>query len=146
MSVFVAFNLPQLDLSFIYDVVGSQIVTNSEIKWRLSWNSQQRSTNFDALLRSNLYRFLYVAYLHPTFLSDRFKCLTILTNFHFSLTIKRSCMIATNYISCWCIVSVFSSYQYCICIAKNVCAMRTNRVCNAHKMLFATSCFKIQEN
>ena len=38
---------------------------------------------FDALLRNNLYRFLYDAHLHLTFLFDRFKRLMLLTNILF---------------------------------------------------------------
>jgi len=38
---------------------------------------------FDALLRNYLYQFSNVAYLHQTFLSDRFNCLMLFTNLHF---------------------------------------------------------------
>ena len=47
---------------------------------------------FDAVLRNNLYRFLYDAHLHPTFLFGRFKCLMLFTNLHFSSIIQHSCM------------------------------------------------------
>jgi len=49
-------------------------------------------TTFDAVLRNNLYRFFCDAHLHPTFLFDRFKCLMLLTNLHFSSIIQHSCM------------------------------------------------------
>ena len=34
-------------------------------------------------------------------------------------------MMETKYSSCWWIVSVFASHQYCLCVGKNVCAMCT---------------------
>ena len=52
---------------------------------------------FDAVLRTNLYRFfLCDAHLHPTFLFDRFKCLMLFANLHFSSIIQRSCMVETK--------------------------------------------------
>ena len=71
---------------------------------------------FDAVLRTNLYRFfLCDAHLHPTFLFDRFKCLMLFANLHFSSIIQRSCMVETKRSSWPWIVSVFASHQYCFC-------------------------------
>jgi len=106
---------------------------------------------FDALLRNNLYWFLCDAHLHLTFLSVRFKCLMLFTNLHFSSIIQHSCMMETNCSSCWRIVSVFASHQYCFCVAK------MNPVCIVYKpsiqkvrnrngeTLIAKSCFTIPE-
>ena len=84
---------------------------------------------FDAVLRSNLYRFFMRCHLHPIFLFVRFKCLMLSTNLHFSSIIQSPCMMATNCSSCWCIVSVFASNQCCFCVVKrkNVCAMYINQ-------------------
>ena len=60
---------------------------------------------------------LYNAHLHPTFLFDRFKCLMLFTNFHFSSIIQHSCM-ENKCSSCPWIVSEFSSHQYCFCVVK----------------------------
>ena len=62
--------------------------------------------------------FLYDVHLHPAFLFDRFKCLMLFTNLHFSSIIQRSCMIETKCSSCMWIVSKFASHQYCFCIVK----------------------------
>ena len=62
--------------------------------------------------------FLYDAHLHPTFLFDRFKCLMLFTNLHFSSIIQRSWMVETECISCLWVVSVFASHQYCFCVVK----------------------------
>ena len=61
--------------------------------------------------------FLYDAHLHLTFLFDRFKCLMLFTNLHFSSIIQHSCM-ETKCSSCPWIVSEFASHQYCFCVAK----------------------------
>jgi len=61
--------------------------------------------------------FLCYAHLHLTFLFDRFKCLMLFTNLHFSLIIQRSCM-ETKCSSCPWIVSVFASHQHCFCVVK----------------------------
>ena len=60
--------------------------------------------------------FLYDAHLHPTFLFDRFKCLMLFTNLHFSSIIQRSCMVETECNSCSWVGSVFTSHQYCFCV------------------------------
>jgi len=57
------------------------------------------------------------AHLHPTFLFDRFKCLMVYTNLHFSSSIQHSCM-ETKCSSCPWIVSEFASHQYCFCAVK----------------------------
>jgi len=62
--------------------------------------------------------FLYDAHLHPTFLFDRFKCLMLFTNLHFSSIIQRSCMVETECSSCSWVASVFTSHQYCFCVVK----------------------------
>jgi len=62
--------------------------------------------------------FLYDAHLHPTFLFDRFKCLMIFTNLHFSSIVQRFCMVDTECSSCSWVVSVFASHQYCFCVVK----------------------------
>ena len=50
--------------------------------------------------------FLYDAHLHPTFLFDRFECLMLFTNLHFSSIFQRSCM-ETKCSSCpWIVSSV----------------------------------------
>ena len=62
--------------------------------------------------------FLYDAHLHPTFLFNRFKCLMLFTNLHFSSIILRSCMVETECSSCSWVVSVFASHQYYFCVVK----------------------------
>ena len=62
--------------------------------------------------------FLYDAHLHPTFLFDRFKCLMLFTNLHFSSIIQRSCIVETKCRSCPWVVSVFASHQYYFCVVK----------------------------
>jgi len=42
--------------------------------------------------------------LHLTFLFDLFKCLMVFANLHFSSIIYCSCVMVTNWYSCWCIV------------------------------------------
>ena len=44
--------------------------------------------------------FLCDAHLHPTFVFDRFKCLMLFTNLHFSSIIQRSCMVETKCSCC----------------------------------------------
>ena len=61
--------------------------------------------------------FLYDAHLYPTFLLDRFKCLMLFTNFHFSSIIQHFCM-ETKCSSCPWIISEFASNQYCFCVVK----------------------------
>jgi len=75
-------------------------------------------TFVDAVLRNNFINFLCNAHLYPSFSFDRFKCLMLFTNLHFSSIIQRSCMVETKYSSCLQIVSVFVSHQYCFCIVK----------------------------
>ena len=60
--------------------------------------------------------FLCDAHLHPTFLFDRFKCLMLFTNLHFSSIIQRSCMVENECSSCSWVVSIFASHQYCFCV------------------------------
>ena len=72
---------------------------------------------FDAVLRNNMYRFFYDAHLHPTFSFDRFKCLMLFTNLHFSSIVQHSCM-ENKCSSCPLIVSEFASHQSCFCVAK----------------------------
>ena len=55
---------------------------------------------FDALLRNNLYRFFIRCTSLSNFLFDRFKCLLLFTNLHFSSIIQRSCMVETECSSC----------------------------------------------
>ena len=84
---------------------------------------------FDAMLRNNLYRFFKRCASSSNFSFVRFKCLMISTNLHSSSIIQSSCMMETNCRSCWCIVLVFASHQYCFCVAKrkNVCAVYKNQ-------------------
>ena len=63
--------------------------------------------------------FLYDAHFQPTFLFDRFKCLMLFTNLHFSSIIQRSCMVESE-CSCSWVVSIFASHQYCFCVV-NIC-------------------------
>ena len=72
---------------------------------------------FDAVLRNNLYRFFMRCYSSSNFLFDRFKCLMLFTNLHFSLIIQHSC-VETKCSSCPWNVSEFASHQYCICVVK----------------------------
>ena len=62
--------------------------------------------------------FLYDTHFHPIFLYDRFKCLMLFTNLHFSSIIQRSSIVETECSSCSWIVSVFASDQYCFCVVK----------------------------
>ena len=62
--------------------------------------------------------FLYNAHLHPTFLFDRFKCLMLFANLHFSSIIQCSCMVETECSSCSWVVSVFASHHFCFCVVK----------------------------
>jgi len=55
---------------------------------------------FNVVLRNNLYRFLYDEHPHPTFLFDRFKCLMLFTDLHFSSIIQRSCLVETECSRC----------------------------------------------
>jgi len=64
--------------------------------------------------------FVYDARLHLTFLFDRFQCLMFFTNLHFSSIIQRSCMMENKCNSCWWIVSLFASHQYCFCVVKKL--------------------------
>ena len=61
---------------------------------------------------------LYDPHLHPTLQFDHFKCLMLFTNLHFSSFIQSCCMILISCNSCWGIVSVFASDQYCFCVVK----------------------------
>jgi len=76
-----------------------------------------------------LYNAFYnVAHLHLTFSSDRFKCLMLFTNLHFSSTTQGSCITVTHCSSCWCIVSgaYFSSVFNCFCVlTKTFCVLRS---------------------
>jgi len=49
-------------------------------------------TTFDAVLRNNLHRFFIRCTSSSNFLFDRFKCLMLFTNLHFSSIIQHSCM------------------------------------------------------
>jgi len=49
-------------------------------------------TTFDAMLRNNLYRFFIRCTSSSNFLCDRFKCLMLVANLHFSSIIQHSCM------------------------------------------------------
>jgi len=51
---------------------------------------------FDDMLKNNLYHFLERCASSSNFLSDRFKCLMLGTNLHFSSIIQSSCMTVTN--------------------------------------------------
>jgi len=51
---------------------------------------------FDAVLRKNLYRFFMRCASSSNFLLDRFKCLMLFTNLHFSSIIQRACMVETK--------------------------------------------------
>jgi len=62
--------------------------------------------------------FLYDAHLRLTFLLDRFKCLMLFRNLHFSSFIQHSCMVETECSSCSWVISVFASHQYCFCVVK----------------------------
>jgi len=101
---------------------------------------------FDAMLRNNLYRFFKRCASSSNFSFVRFKCLMISTNLHSSSVIQSSCMMETNCSSCWCIVLVFASHQYCFCVAKrkNVCAVYKNQAYkkrSAVKMLCSSQCW-----
>ena len=63
--------------------------------------------------------FLYDAHLHTTFWFDRFNCLMLFTNLHFSSILQHSCM-ENKCSSCPWIVSEFASLQYCFCVVKYV--------------------------
>jgi len=76
----------------------------------------------------------------------------LFTNLHFSSIIQRSCMMATNCNSCWCIVPGLTSHQYILllCSKKILCVQcvqtkHTKRYITG-KMLIVISYFKIQEN
>ena len=73
---------------------------------------------FDAVLRNNLYRLLYDAHLHPTFLSDRFKCLMLVTNPHFSSIIQHSCMETKCSCCPWIVFGVCVSSVLLLCVVK----------------------------
>ena len=75
---------------------------------------------------------LYDAHLHPTFLFNRFKCLMLFTNLHFSMIIQRSCMVETECSSCSWVVSVFGSHQFCFCVVK-ICGYCVCRLHTKHK-------------
>ena len=64
-----------------------------------------------------LYRFFIRCTSSSNFLFDRFKCLLLPTNLHFSSIIQRSFM-ETKCCSCPWIVSVYASHQYCFCVVK----------------------------
>jgi len=65
----------------------------------------------------------------------------VFSNLYFSLSIQRSCMVATNCSSCWCIVSVFAKNPVC-----NVYKLSIQKVRNIYgKRLIAKYCFTIQE-
>ena len=74
--------------------------------------------SFDALLRNNFYQIFMRCASSSNFFFVRFKCLMLFTNLHFSSIIQSSCMMETSCSSCWCIVSVFTSHQYCFCVVK----------------------------
>jgi len=59
----------------------------------------------------------------------------LLINLHFSSTIQRSCMTATNCSSCGDVVSVFVILQYCLCVAT-----KAFRVFRGASRLLSTMC------
>ena len=85
--------------------------------------------------------FLSDAHLHPTLLLDRFKCLMLFTNFHFSSIIQRSCMVETKCSSCLGIASVFASHQYCFCVVR-ICGhcvhTKHKKVRSARKVFYSS--------
>jgi len=91
--------------------------------------------------------FSYYAHLHPTVLFVYFNWLMLFTNLHFSSIIQSSGMMETNCSSCWCIVSVFATHQFCFCAAKikNVCAMYTNQTHKKRccKMFGSSQCWLV---
>ena len=69
----------------------------------------------------------YDAHLHPTFLIDRFKCLWLFINLHFSSIIQRSSTMETKCSGCPWIASVFACQKYCFCVVKNMWTMCTHQ-------------------
>ena len=63
------------------------------------------------------------------------------TDIHFSLIIKSSCVMETNCSSCWWIVFLFASHQYCLCVDKKwmciVCKPSIQKVRSAVKVFYS---------
>ena len=73
---------------------------------------------FDTVLRNSLCRFFIRRTSSSNFFFDRFKCLMLCTNLHFSSIIQRSCMVEAERSSCSWVVSVVASHQFCFCVVK----------------------------
>ena len=71
--------------------------------------------------------FLGDAHLHPTFLFDRFKCLMLFTNLHFSSIIQRSCMVETKCSRCPGIVSILRLSPVLLLCNKNMWTLCTHQ-------------------